>query len=345
MVKRVAIVGAGVAGLAAARSLVDAHTDIVPVVFEKSRGVGGRAATRRIGDFCFDHGAQYVKAPTPAIRDLIVATGDAVTIDRPVWTFTRSNTIAPGDVALADEQKWTWPTGITRLAKYLASGIDVRIETTVARLNREGDAYRLFADDGQVLGNFAAVVLTAPAPQSAAILMAGNFSEANDLVEALQAVQYRRSISITVAFPQRPVVPWYALVNVDRQHTISWLACEHDDKPNRAPPDHSLLIAQMSDAWTTAHWDELQKGTYTLSDAPSPVIEALADIESLIGDLGAPYWINIQRWRYALPDTATPLRSYERIVLAGDLVSGQGRVHLAIESGWQAANQIRALLL
>lgn len=345
MVKRVAIVGAGVAGLAAARSLVDAHTDIVPVVFEKSRGVGGRAATRRIGDFCFDHGAQYVKAPTPAIRDLIVATGDAVTIDRPVWTFTRSNTIAPGDVALADEQKWTWPTGITRLAKYLASGIDVRIETTVARLNREGDAYRLFADDGQVLGNFAAVVLTAPAPQSAAILMAGNFSEANDLVEALQAVQYRRSISITVAFPQRPVVPWYALVNVDRQHTISWLACEHDDKPNRAPPDHGLLIAQMSDAWATAHWDELQKGTYTLSEAPSPVIEALADIESLIGDLGAPYWINIQRWRYALPDTATPLRSYERIVLAGDLVSGQGRVHLAIESGWQAANQIRALLL
>ncbi|MDN5272989.1 FAD-dependent oxidoreductase [Chloroflexus sp. MS-CIW-1] len=344
MVKRVAIVGAGVAGLAAARSLVDAHTDIVPVVFEKSRGVGGRAATRRIGDFCFDHGAQYVKVPTPAIRDLIVATGDAVTIDRPVWTFTRSNTIAPGDVALADEQKWTWPTGITRLAKYLASGIDVRIETTVASLNREGDAYRLFADDGQVLGNFAAVVLTAPAPQSAAILMAGNFSEANDLVEALQAVQYRRSISITVAFPQRPVVPWYALVNVDRQHTISWLACEHD-KPNRAPPDHGLLIAQMSDAWATAHWDELQKGTYTLSDAPSPVIEALADIESLIGDLGAPYWINVQRWRYALPDTATPLRSYERIVLAGDLTGGQGRVHLAIESGWQAANQIRALLL
>ncbi|MEJ5344414.1 MAG: FAD-dependent oxidoreductase [Chloroflexus sp.] len=341
--KTVAIVGAGVAGLAAAQALVANQSGIVPVVFEKSRGVGGRAATRRIDGFCFDHGAQYVKAPTPELHALIAATGDAVTIDRPVWTFTSTNQIAPGDPAFADEQKWTWPGGITRLAKYLATGSEVRLETTVARLHRERDAYRLFADDGRDLGSFAAVLLTAPAPQSAAILAASQLADVQPLIEALQTVQYRRSISITLALPRRPLVPWYALVNVDRQHPISWLACEHD-KPNRTPPDHGLLIAQMSDYWATMHWDALQKGTFSPADAPQPIVEALDAIRALIGNIDQPLWINVQRWRYALPDTTTPLSEHDRLILAGDMLCGQGRVHLAIESGWRAATRIREVV-
>ncbi|WP_298819355.1 NAD(P)/FAD-dependent oxidoreductase [Chloroflexus sp.] len=341
--KTVAIIGAGMAGLAAARALVT--TGLTPVVFEKSRGVGGRAATRRIGDFCFDHGAQYVKAPSPALQDLIAATGDAVTIARPVWTFTADNQIAPGDPSSADEQKWTWPTGITRLAKYLAAGLNVYLETTVAGIHSNSDGYHLYAEDGRALGCFDAIILTAPAPQSAAILSASaGMPAVRSLIESLQQVQYRRSISITVAYPRRPDTPWYALVNVDRQHSISWLACEHE-KPGRAPDNAGLLIAQMSDQWASTHWDGLSKGTFAPDAAlPQPISEALAAIQPLVGDLGTPLWINLQRWRYALPDTAAPVTMTERIVLAGDLVAGQGRVHLAIESGWRAAGQIGTLL-
>ncbi|MCX7860470.1 MAG: FAD-dependent oxidoreductase [Chloroflexus sp.] len=343
MMKTVAIVGAGMAGLAAACALRAAG--IATVVFEKSRGVGGRAATRRIGDCCFDHGAQYVKAPSAAVQNLIAATGDAVHIQRPVWTFTATNQIGPGDLAYDDEQRWTWPSGITRLAKYLASGLDVRLETIVASIHTVGDGYRLSAASGHDLGQFDAVLLTAPAPQSAAILAAGDLAPASAaLIAALHSVQYRRSISITVAFPHRPAVPWYALVNIDRHHPISWLACEHD-KPGRAPEGIGLLIAQMSHEWAVAHWDELQKGTFLPNDPlPPPVAEALAAMQALAGDLGAPLWIDLQRWRYALPDTATPLTTMDRIAVAGDMVAGQGRVHLAIEDGWRAADQIRALL-
>lgn len=341
--KTVAVVGAGVAGLAAASALKAAG--IATIVFEKSRGVGGRAATRRIVDCCFDHGAQYVKAPSVALQDLIAATGDAVQIQRPVWTFTAANQIGPGDLAYGNEEKWTWPTGITRIAKYLANGLDVRLETTVASIHTAGDRYRLTAADGNDLGHFDAVLLTAPAPQSAAILAAGDLAPANTaLIAALHSVQYRRSISITAAFPQRPAVPWYALVNTDRHHPISWLACEHD-KPGRAPDGVGLLIAQMSDQWATAHWDGLQKGTFSPNDPlPPPIHEALAAIRVLAGDLGTPLWVNVQRWRYALPDTATPLTTIDRIVVAGDMVAGQGRVHLAIEDGWRAADQIRGWL-
>ncbi|PMP86222.1 MAG: FAD-dependent oxidoreductase, partial [Chloroflexus aggregans] len=111
------------------------------------------------------------------------------------------------------------------------------------------------------------------------------------------------------------------------------------------PADCGVLIAQMSDTWATMHWDAVQKGTLMPTEPlPSPVSEVLTTIRHLVGDLGEPLWINLQRWRYALPDTATPLTNIDRLVIAGDMVVGQGRVHLAIESAWRAADQIRALL-
>ena len=53
---RVVVVGAGLAGLVAARALADDHE---VVVFDKGRSVGGRLATRRIGAARLDHGAQF----------------------------------------------------------------------------------------------------------------------------------------------------------------------------------------------------------------------------------------------------------------------------------------------
>src|SRR5512146_1128134 len=57
---RVAVVGAGIAGLACAQEL--ARADAKVTVFERSRGLGGRLATRRQGAVAVDHGAQCVTA-------------------------------------------------------------------------------------------------------------------------------------------------------------------------------------------------------------------------------------------------------------------------------------------
>ena len=56
----IVIIGAGIAGLACARRLAEAG--LAPVLLDKGRGIGGRVATRRMGDMQFDHGAQYVTA-------------------------------------------------------------------------------------------------------------------------------------------------------------------------------------------------------------------------------------------------------------------------------------------
>ena len=56
----VAILGAGMAGATAARSLAEAGLTVR--VFDKGRGVGGRMATRRNAAMQFDHGAQFLRA-------------------------------------------------------------------------------------------------------------------------------------------------------------------------------------------------------------------------------------------------------------------------------------------
>ena len=80
VIRRVAVVGAGIAGLACARRLVESGHDVK--VFDKGRSVGGRAATRRIkigeSELSFNHGAQYFTIRDPAFRaevDRLVAAG------------------------------------------------------------------------------------------------------------------------------------------------------------------------------------------------------------------------------------------------------------------------------
>ena len=63
MDERVAIIGAGIAGIAAARTFAGAGWR--PVLFDKSRGLGGRMATRRAEGLRFDHGTPHVNAAGP----------------------------------------------------------------------------------------------------------------------------------------------------------------------------------------------------------------------------------------------------------------------------------------
>ena len=67
---RIAVIGAGMAGLACAQEL--ARADAKVTVFERARGLGGRLATRRQGNLAFDHGVQLTSA-----LGIVIALGSA----------------------------------------------------------------------------------------------------------------------------------------------------------------------------------------------------------------------------------------------------------------------------
>src|SRR5689334_16268733 len=94
----VAIIGAGMSGLAAAHKLRDAGYTVT--LFEKNADAGGRANTGRREGFIYDHGAQYIKKGAPASVELITerfSTPELIDISKPVWIFDGKGHIQEGD--------------------------------------------------------------------------------------------------------------------------------------------------------------------------------------------------------------------------------------------------------
>jgi predicted NAD/FAD-dependent oxidoreductase len=342
-----AIVGAGLSGLAAAYALRDAPFEVT--IFEKSRGVSGRAATRRRDGVCYDHGANHFKTKTERLRTLVqeeLSTDALVEIESDVWTFDESGEIEAGDPEKNEEPKWTYRDGISRLGKLLAeaAGAAPQFETRVTLLARGPDGWTLTDAGGSEHGSFEAILLTPPAPQTAALLKAGRFDDAlrERLIEALAPASYRTQLTLVLAYRRRVERPpgCYALLNTDGAHPVAWLGFE-DDKPGRIPEDHavqSLLVAQMAPDWSRPRFR---------SDLDALASEAATLVGDLLDeDTRRPLWADKQGWRYALPEAAADTDALAEgaeagLFFAGDALEGSGRVGVAVESGLEAAERVR----
>ncbi|WP_411967157.1 NAD(P)/FAD-dependent oxidoreductase [Haloferax sp. YSSS75] len=341
MTRDVCIVGAGAAGTGAAYALRDARANVT--ILEKSRGVCGRAATRRKHDCRYDHGANYVKEYDHRTEQLIRRLGDdgLVDIELPVWTFDSDGVVSRGDAR--DQHKWTWTDGITQLAKRLLARTDATVEheTRVSAIDHNPDTnyWSVVDDEGTRHGPYDVVLLTPPAPQTAALLTEMGWGDQCmvGLREAIGSVQYRTIRSVILHYPFEVEKPWYALVNTDKNHPLGWVARE-ECKDGHVPDGESLLVVQPSPEWSTEHYDD------PLDDAAAEVADMVAD---LLDDdrLRDPDWVDDQGWRYALPNGVANrdvIRCGEAdgLYFAGDWTTGEGRVHAALWSGIEAGERI-----
>lgn len=336
----VAIVGAGAAGAGAAFALRESAHRVV--VFERAEAVGGRATARRTRGCTYDPGANYLKAEDPRVARLVTETLDAtglVDVERPVWTFESDGTIAPGEGR--DEHKWTYESGLSTLVERLLAGsaATVHTGTAVTGLAREADQWRL-AGDGEPLGRFDRLVLTPPAPETGALLDASDWEtdRRDRLVGALQTVPYRPVVSAILHYPFTLDRPFYALVNVDREHAVSWLARE-DEKRGHVPAGESLLVVQLAPGPSARRLGDPAEAV--CADAASLVADLLGDDR-----LAEPDWTDRAGWRHALvdePADASVLRlaGAAGLSFAGDWERGEARVHAALRSGLEAGDRLR----
>jgi predicted NAD/FAD-dependent oxidoreductase len=342
---RLCIVGAGLAAAGMADALSEEGISIT--VLEKSRGVGGRAATRRRNGCRYDHGANYIKDSDERTRELLesLGTDGLVDIDAPVWPFDADGRISESE--RPEAHKWTWEAGITQLAKRLFGRTDaeIRKETRVDALREDPAGWTISDTDGTTHGPFDAVVLTPPAPQTADLLRATELIDGEDdlaaATDAVDQVPYRTIRSLLLHYPFEIDRPYYAVVNDDREHDIGWLARE-SCKPGHVPAGEELLVVQMAPDWSTANYDT------ALDDAASEVAETAAQ---LLGDdrLTEPDWIDDQGWRYALPDAGVDSEAVEPLeahglYVAGDWVVGEGRAHEALWCGVDVGERLAAAL-
>lgn len=340
----IAIIGAGAAGLTAAYQLRAKHK---VTLYEKSRALTGRAATRwhDLPDgqrVYIDHGAQYLRDESPAMHRLIrdeLPTAELADIQRPVWTFDAANTISEGDPARYTGAQWVYRHGLATFGRLIvqAGALDVKLQTRIGKLIYADKRYRLIDSQEQIVGEADQVLITIPAGQAAELIEVSDLpaAERDRLAAALRGAVYRRCLSVTLGF-DRPIAeqPFYALVNTDRAHPLSWLALEHD-KPGHVPPGHSVVIAQMAGSYSLERWE---------ADRADVTAEAAQMVSTLLGeDLTQPVWTDYQKWRYSQPDRIVSESLLNGVLdglwFAGDYTRG-GRVHLAVQSGADVAAQI-----
>jgi renalase len=133
------------------------------------------------------------------------------------------------------------------------------------------------------------------------------------------------------------VRPYYALVNTDKAHAISWLAWEHEKAPERVPLGAGLLIAQMAPQYSQDNWH--------MPDAEL-IGDAAHRISTLLDEpLDKPFFSDVYRWKYALPTEKANAEQLNALTLpielafCGDAFVG-GRAHLALEHGVEVARQL-----
>lgn len=296
---RIAVVGAGLAGLSAARELAVAGHEVV--VLEKSRGLGGRLATRRVEGGVLDHGCPVIEAPADgplarAIEDL--GLDDIVRLPEP-----RAGVTAIGFAA-----------GQTRLAKALADGVDVRRGVRVSALRRVAGGVEIADEQGNGHGLAAAAIVTAPGPQAAALLEAsGEVARAAAVAQA----EYDAAVCVLTEVegdpedprPVIPAAPPLAAISLE------W----------RKRPGPRAVVARL-DGPTSA----------SLIDAPDgDVLDVVLPLVGAMLGLRPVPWTQVKRWRYALPvgrlDPSIAVAQGSPIVLAGDVFVG-----LDLEGVWRS---------
>lgn len=344
-----AVIGAGLAGIACARTLVQAGHRIT--LFEKSRGPGGRMATRETEFGGFDHGAQYFTVRDPRFERVLRLTPHLV---RP-WS---ANTVRVLDelghvldtAPPPREPHFVAQPGMNALASHwarpLADGslaAETHVETCVTRVERDAlDASRwqLRTEGPQeaqhVYGGFDAVLLALPSHQANDLLTASGL--AAGWRERLQSVTVAPCWTLMVAFPQA-VQPGLTTLgphwNAARSthHRISWLARE-SSKPGRAPVERWTV--QANPAWSAEHLED---------DAERVKAKLLKGFAQITGIRAEPAHAVVHRWRYA--QTQQPLgqpflwNGELGLGLCGDWCLGH-RVENAFVSGLELAQHIAA---
>jgi hypothetical protein len=322
---RVAVIGAGLSGLMAARTLAD-HGHSVRV-FEKARGVGGRLATRRQSSHAFDHGAQYFTARDARFRQWVASWRETGVVQR--WQ-SRIGVLRQGTFMTEKNhhERFVGVPGMSALAGHLARDLDIRLNVSIQHIKKVGRSTILSDADNHELGDFDALVVSTPPEQSRRLL-----DQLPRLAEQLQTVHMTPCWAVMLTFAAPLELAFDGAFVHDS--AIAWAAC-NSSKPGR--DSQSCWVLQATADWSQDHL-ALSAGTIVSSLSAS-----FADAAGIT--LPDPIFASAHRWRYARaqqPLTAGCLWDRPSLVgVCGDWCYGS-RIEGAFLSGAAMAGRILSI--
>ncbi|MBK1890925.1 FAD-dependent oxidoreductase [Undibacterium sp. 14-3-2] len=278
----IAIVGAGLSGLTAARQLQSQGHHVT--VYEKSLGVSGRMSTRQTEVGGFDHGAQYFTATSDRFKKEVAdwkKLGWVAAWDARLATLDAGHAMPAG----RSSTRYVAVPGMNALGKQLAHGLDVRKEQQVLGLEQHDKQWLLKIQSNTVAipataGPFDAVVLAIPADQAVPLLaVAPKFAK-----QAAQA-KLAPCWTMMLGFQNSLELPYDgAWVNQSR---LGWIARD------TSKPEHRVgerWVAHATPAWSLEHLEE---------DPERAKEKLLKAFHEATGSWVQPIYAVVHRWRFA----------------------------------------------
>ena len=323
------------AGLAAARRLHDAGVDVR--VLDKSRGLGGRCATRRVRGRTVDHGAPFLHGRDPELLALAQAVPGP---RRDGWPERvvgsgapcHPDSFAPGGFRCA------WPAGMTALAKHLGRDLQVDRQQHVEALAVEGERWVVTTRAG---ARVAARELVMALPVEQALVLLESLDAPRALAPAKTVLGWfltEPALSLLAGYPEGLPAPGFDVHLPPRHPVLQQIV--HDSAKRPGDGGGPVLVLHARPEWSAA-WLERP-----LEEVAEALLTAAADV---VGPwAAAPEWSVPHRWRYARVPAglglAAPLRMEVEgrpLVLTGEVFDRAG----GLEGAWRAGRAAAHLLL
>ena len=312
------IIGAGMAGLAAARELTSHGWDVI--LLDKSRGVGGRMATRRMdvrqGETTrADHGAQYFSVRTPEFRQ-VIADLEAEGVAQ-VWDL---------EAAGIEHPRYFGTEGMSSIPKYLAKDLNIKLQERATLLEADGTGCRVTTEAG---GTFSAdaLILTIPAPQAFDLLANSGIALNEAGQHAFEAIHYQPCLAVLVLLKVPSRIPAPGLVKFEDGD----FATVTDNQQKGIAPEQPTVTIHASPEFSLAHLE---------GDLKAAGQKLLAQLTAWI-PAGSVAEYQVHRWRYSLAEVRSPepfaaLDTPFPLLMGGDGF-GMGNVEGAFQSGLKMA--------
>jgi predicted NAD/FAD-dependent oxidoreductase len=350
----VAIIGAGLAGLTCAQQLQQAGYSVV--VVEKSRGVGGRVATRRLHDTRADHGVRYLEPQGKLLQELIKKLVERGIVQ--TWTNTiyelksaklESVVNTPSLPSSPTPQssllnRYIAPTGMTAVAKFLATDLEIWLNRRVQSILPTAEAtWHLTLEPAAETQNeltAKAIVLAIPAPQALMLLEPlAQTGLPSAFLESLGSVEFDPCLSVIAGYPATGIshdlpLPSWKACTISNNSDLAWIGLDSSKRPD---PKNPIFVLQ-----STGEFAKHYLNTEDLNSAGQQLLSCAAQL--LIPWLDTPDWFQVHRWRYAFPSrplnqdclvATKPLP----LVCCGDWCGGN-LIESAMNSGLAAAAKI-----
>ena len=312
---KTAVIGAGMAGLTSAKILRMAGHEVT--VFDKSKGTGGRLASRSYPNGWIDHGAPYFSAES--------SFSDFLRQQLPAGSLQAWRPQVAGQLR-SDEQLHS--IGVPRnsaITRGLLGDLRFQPSTRIARIEAGPDGWQLYNDGGSRLGDWAIVVVAVPAPQ-ALMLVANQPLFAEQLERVRMEPAWVAAIRTGQSVDQWPGVAVF-------EHPVLRRIVNNSAKPGRGS-DHIYLV-QAQKSWSERF----------LEEPPEAVgRHLLANFAELAGRQQGHELLFTHRWRYAFADV--PLGSpflWDRKLQLG--VCGDWCLGRRVEDAWRSGADLAEHIL